>query len=227
MRQVEPGACDSRLTEIIHIYMGRKPVVSSRRHRHQTYPHRAKQVIGYGLLILALAIGSKDIYYFDNGAGGSAWTIGEPYVSIINAHNPRSTTEASEFALELVNRDRHLNGLSPLVEDPLLTQTAQAHAEDMLTRQFYAHINPDGETPSDRFARIGGQSGAGENIVQWHPSPGTGRITFGTVERFERGWMYSDGHRANLLEPRYTRFGYGIVTNRNGSEMYAVQNFAP
>ncbi|WP_245587455.1 CAP domain-containing protein [Cylindrospermum stagnale] len=37
--------------------------------------------------------------------------------------------------------------------------------------------------------------------------------------------MYSNGHRANLLTAKISKFGYGIVTRADG-QIYAVQMFS-
>jgi hypothetical protein len=160
-----------------------------------------------------------------NGPGGSDWKIGKPLTNPWSATSLRSMPELRMFALELVNRDRVLNNLSPLVEDPLLSKAAQLHAEDMLERQYFKHVSPDGKTPRDRFIAAGGSSrvGVGENILRGNEK-GLG-FTYGKVEAFQRGWMYSNGHRANLLTPEYTRFGYGFVVGAGG-QTYAVQMFA-
>ena len=167
---------------------------------------------------------SKDHLYFHNGSGGVAWQIGKPQVNVTNAHIPRSIQEIRTFALELVNRDRLLNGLPPLVEDPLLSQSAQLHAQDMMQRQYYAHITPEGKTPTDRFKEIGGNKGVGENIMEQKGITGIG-LTYGLIEQYQKGWMYSDGHRQNLLTSEYNEFGYGIVFNPVFKTVYAVQNF--
>ena len=160
-----------------------------------------------------------------NGSGGSDWKIGKALTTPWNATSLRSLPELRAFALELVNRDRTLNNLSPLVEDPLLSKAAQLHAEDMLKRQYFDHVSPEGKTPRDRFIRVGGSSriGVGENILK-SKETGLG-FTYGKVEAFQRGWMYSNGHRANLLTPEYTKFGYGFVIGAGG-QTYAVQMFA-
>lgn len=179
-------------------------------------------------LLLIVAVGfvyAKDNFYFDNGTGGADWRIGKPKVTWLSAQRQPSLTEARQFALALVNRDRQLNGLEPLVEDPLLAQAAQNHAADMLQRNYFAHESPEGKTPSDRFAQVGGKGGAGENIAKQSEKIAAS-ITNGLLERFQKGWMYSSGHRQNLLEPGYTRFGYGIVADSVSGQTYAVQNFA-
>lgn len=167
---------------------------------------------------------SKDYLYFNNGSGGASWQIGTPQVNVVNAHVPRSLPEIRVFALELVNRDRALNGLLPLTEDPLLSHAAQLHAQDMMERQYYAHVTPEGKTPTDRFQDIGGTSGVGENIMEQTGRMGA-RLTYGLVEEYQRGWMYSDGHRQNLLAPEYKRFGYGIAVDPLTGTIYAAQNF--
>ncbi|MEP0894365.1 MULTISPECIES: CAP domain-containing protein [Leptolyngbya] len=143
-----------------------------------------------------------------------------------NASPPRKLPELRAFALKLINRDRQINGLSPLVEDPLLAQAAQLHAEDMKTRNYYNHVTPEGKTPTDRFAAIGGQGGVGENIMFQPGSFGSdSTLNWALIEKFQKVWMYSNGHRKNLLTASYTKVGYGIVSDSSSGKMYAVQKF--
>lgn len=179
------------------------------------------------LLTLSAALYySKDVYFFHNGLGGTSWKIGAPKVNLISANSLCSLPEIRSFALELVNRDRSLNGLTTLVEDPLLSEAAQRHAQDMLDRRYFAHVSPEGKTPTNRFHEVGGNPrvGVGENIMYGQDSFVVG-LTYGLAEQYQKQWMYSPGHRENLLRPHYTRFGYGIVTGPNGRQ-YAVQEFA-
>ncbi|OUL29137.1 hypothetical protein BV372_23780 [Nostoc sp. T09] len=161
----------------------------------------------------------------DNGDGGADWKIGKPKATIWNAEQLRSLPDIRNFALELVNRDRELNNLKPLQEDSLLSQAAQGHAEDMLARNYFNHTSLEGKRPRDRYLGVGGSPyvGVGENILKGH-AHGFG-LTYGEAEKFQRGWMYSNGHRENLLTAEYTKFGYGIATGVDG-RIYAVQMFA-
>ncbi|MBD2440794.1 CAP domain-containing protein [Nostoc sp. FACHB-110] len=160
-----------------------------------------------------------------NGNGGADWKIGQPKVTLWNAEQLRTLPELGTFALELVNRDRTLNHLKPLKPDSLLSQAAQFHAQDMLEKQYFNHISPDGKTPRDRFLDLGGNQrvGVGENIIK-DGVQGLG-FTYGTVEDFQRGWMYSNSHRENILTAEYTKFGYGFAVGKNG-QIYAVQMFS-
>ncbi len=167
-------------------------------------------------------LGDSDLY---NGPGGSDWKIGKALATPLNANQLRSLSESREFALQLVNRDRTLNNVQPLSEDPLLSKAAQLHAEDMLKRQYFDHISREGTTPRDRFLSVGGSLfvGVGENIVRSDKQ--LLGLTYRKLEGFQSGWMYSNGHRTNLLTPEYTRFGYGIAVGPLG-QTYAVQMFA-
>lgn len=193
---------------------------------HPRMPGWVRYVPGLAIVALMLAVSLKDVVYFNNGAGGEGWRIGKPAVTVWTANPGRSLPELRTFAVHLINRDRQLNGLPPLTQDSALNQVAQAHAEDMMQRNYYDHITPEGKTPTDRLAAIGGQGGVGENIMLQSPGSIQLRVlNFGLIETFQTGWMYSDGHRANLLDPRYTRVGYGIVRHPTSGKIYAVQNF--
>lgn len=178
------------------------------------------------VMIVGIVLGqSRNFFLFDNGAGGPDWKMGQPQITLWTAHQGRSLVESRALALQLVNRDRRLNGLKPLVEDPILAEAAQRHAQDMLDRNFYDHVTPEGKTPSDRFAALGGKGGAGENIMKMESATGV-VLNFKLIEENQKGWMYSPGHRENLLLPDYTHFGYGIVVDPLAGKVYAVQNFS-
>jgi hypothetical protein len=66
----------------------------------------------------------------------------------------------------LVNRERADRGLPRLVVQPELQRAAQRQSEDMGARRFFAHVNPDGLTPTDRIRAAGypARSWTGENL---------------------------------------------------------------
>jgi uncharacterized protein YkwD len=161
-----------------------------------------------------------------NGPGGNHWKIGLPIATLWTAATPRSLPELRTFALEVLNRDRQLNGLSALVEDPLLSQAAQLHAQDMMNRHYFAHQSPEGTTPTNRYQAIGGNPrvGVGENIIYVQES--SLGLSYRDIEMFQKSWMYSNGHRANVLKPEYVKFGYGIVIDPASGRKFAAQEFA-
>jgi len=129
-----------------------------------------------------------------------------------------------DVALEAVNADRAAQGLDPLTGGDRLDRIAQAHAEDMAQRGFYAHRNPDGQGARDRYLEAGGPRWelVAENIARC-----TGCATppdAARVEAFQEGWMNSPEHRENILTEGLTRMGFGIVAA--GEQIFAVQDFA-
>lgn len=108
------------------------------------------------------------------------------------------TLEAQVLAL--TNAHRVVNGLLPLVRAPELDVAAIRHCNDMATKRFFGHIGSDGSNPIQRVAATGYRwILIGENIA-------AGYLTAqGVVD----AWMASAGHRANILNPRFTEIGLG------------------
>jgi uncharacterized protein YkwD len=128
-------------------------------------------------------------------------------------------------ALELVNAARREHGRAALTLSGTLDHAAQDHAEDMLARDFYAHVSPEGEDARDRYlARGGGRYElVAENIASCSPCAEVPAAHH--VEQLHRRWMDSRHHRENILSPGVTQFGFGIVAGDDGP-LYAVQTFA-
>lgn len=132
------------------------------------------------------------------------------------------TAQESDFeswakqVLIMTNNERSKNGLSPLQWDDSLAELAEAHCEDMIKRNFFAHNNPDGETPFDRMKKAGiSYWTAGENIAAGQHSP----------EAAMESWMNSEGHRQNILNPDFKYLGVSVV--KGGSYgIYWAQEFA-
>ncbi len=101
----------------------------------------------------------------------------------------------------LANAHRQRIGCGPLRWDPAAGAVAQAHAEDMVRRDFFSHTNPDGRGPFDRLRAAGvTYRGAAENIA----------FGYETATGVLEGWLRSDGHRRNLENCRYTHHGVGV-----------------
>ena len=113
------------------------------------------------------------------------------------------TSKSSEFAqevLRLTNEFRFEHGLSPLTMSEELTITAQNYARLMAELDFFSHIGADGSAPWDRAAAQGYTARAvGENIAAGQRTPA----------EVVRGWIESDSHRQNLLNPDYIELGVG------------------
>lgn len=99
-----------------------------------------------------------------------------------------------------------------------ITQAAVAHSDDMVSNNYFDHNGKDGSNPGDRMTAAGYTwRGWGENIA-------AGQSTVASVVD---GWMKSDGHCANLMNPGYKDIGVACVagTSSNPYRTYWTQDF--
>ena len=114
-------------------------------------------------------------------------------------------------AFDLVNARRRASGQTPLVWDEELTMMARGHSQNMATRGFFAHADPNGVDMTQR-ARSNGIQGwraLAENIAY---NQGFDDPAAFAVER----WMISTCHRDNILNSTFTRTGIGVVRAADG-----------
>ncbi|MBS7806857.1 CAP domain-containing protein [Variovorax sp. PCZ-1] len=108
--------------------------------------------------------------------------------------------------------------VAPLQWNSQLAEAALAHSRDMATRNYFAHTNLDGETPSDRTAKAGYGRFTGENIA----------AGYGTLEAVMQGWLSSPGHCANIMRASYKDFALACaipVSNNATYNIYWTQSF--
>ena len=106
-----------------------------------------------------------------------------------------------EAFVSAMNAHRETVGCPALEWHGDLATVAQAHSDDMVARDFFAHTNPDGDSPFDRMRAAGiAFSSAAENIAWGYP---TGQAVLA-------GWLDSDGHRANIENCALTQHGVGL-----------------
>ncbi len=126
---------------------------------------------------------------------------------------------ADEFSelLQLTNAARIAEGVSPIGFDKSLGLSASDYAADLATQNFFSHTAPDGSSLGDRLDAVGYSfAAAGENLAGGQP----------TVKSVFEGWMDSPGHRANILDPRFSEVGFGSYTATTSDYgRYWVQHF--
>ncbi len=120
--------------------------------------------------------------------------------------------------VKLVNEQRLQHGKLPLLLRLDLALVARKHSEDMRDRNFFAHVNPDGNDVSGRAKASGVVYGAiGENLA-WSSIPATNKVD--PLQNAVIGWMNSPGHRANILDNvGYTHTGVGITIKDSVEEV--------
>ncbi len=113
----------------------------------------------------------------------------------------------------LTNVHRIRNGVGALQRDTRLTAAARAHSDDMVVRDYFDHVNPEGNGPSERVRAAGYPSGAGENIAS--NSTGTAFSLFDQ-------WRDSSGHNQNMLSSNYDAAGFGVAQGMPGRQRGGV-----
>jgi uncharacterized protein YkwD len=177
------------------------------------------------VLLSSVAFGSMLPFSGFGQTINSAWAAPQERRPLAFAPQRTVAQDVQQFALDLANRDRAAEGLVPMSVDPLLSQAAQYHAEDMLRRNYFDHYSPEGESPSDRLAAAGRQGYPAENIGMAQDLRSR-RIQARTLENLQNRWMHSAGHRRNLMNPNYERFGYGLAIDPATGRVFAVQMFS-
>jgi hypothetical protein len=120
--------------------------------------------------------------------------------------------------VDQANHERVAANLAPLAENPLLTAAAQAKANDMAAKGYFAHTSPEGITPWYWFKQMGyNYVYAGENLA----------VNFSDSEDVTDAWMRSPGHRDNILGANYTQIGIATAQGKyQGSPtIFVVQLF--
>ena len=130
--------------------------------------------------------------------------------------------ELEQRVFQVTNERRRSARLRRLEHDADLSLAARRHSEDMLRRQFFAHVNPDKRGPGDRVRLISGLSQpVGENLWSWSGS--SPPVPQALAARAVAAWMASRPHRRNLLLPRYRNLGVGAAIR--GTEVRLTQVF--
>lgn len=122
-----------------------------------------------------------------------------------NSSHSASVTSYETEVLELVNKERAKYSLNSLTLDENLMNAADIRASEL--KKSFSHNRPDGSS----FSTVSSKA-YGENIAAGYKTP----------KEVVTGWMNSQGHRENILNPNYDTIGIGYL--KSGSS-YWVQLF--
>lgn len=135
-----------------------------------------------------------------------AWTGLSQPVQMGGAVLGASTGFTQQALLTETNQDRAEQHIGSLTLDGQLTTAAQAKADDMAAKNYWAHNAPDGTTPW-KFVQDSGYRyvAAGENLA----------YGFADSDQVLKAWMNSAEHRANVLNGAYQNVGFGVARPAN------------
>lgn len=130
------------------------------------------------------------------------------YASNINATDLLNNTNAKRVAA----------GVAPLSISDQLSSAAANKGADMLAKQYWAHVSPDGKDPWNWIVSAGyNYVFAGENLAR----------DFGDSTAVVDAWMNSPSHKENLLNVRFKDVGFAVINGKfdNSETTLVVQEF--
>jgi len=131
-----------------------------------------------------------------------------------------STTLSKENIIILTNKERADNGSLPeLKENDKLDLSAEIKLQDMFAKQYFEHISPSGVGVGDLGSKVSYEYiTIGENLALGD---------FKDDKALIDAWMASSGHRANILNKKYTEIGIAVGKGKfDGKDVWiAVQHF--
>lgn len=112
--------------------------------------------------------------------------------------------------IALVNAERAKEGLAALTMDLQVQAAAQVRA--MECEQLFSHTRPDGTSFATALKEQNvSYRRAGENIAWGQRTP----------QQVVTAWMNSEGHRANIMNPNFTKIGVGYYQNAKGTNYWS------
>ena len=112
------------------------------------------------------------------------------------------TSRYTAEVLRLVNQERAKVNLAPLKNHNNLAKVAEAKSKDMRDKKYFDHISPTYGTPGAMVKKFNiSYTMLGENIAVGQTTP----------KAVVDSWMKSPGHKANILNARYTHIGIGYA----------------
>lgn len=150
-----------------------------------------------------------------SGLANNSYENGHPItLSTEDSHTLHKESEV----VRIVNEYRVSIGLNALVSTTPLSDVARAHSLHMVIHEFFAHENPEGDSPGQRILKGGILwSMAGENLAAGYSSP----------EAAFDAWMNSPGHKENIERVEWVFTGVGVwVDPESTYGTYYTQNFS-
>ncbi|MDZ7798655.1 MAG: CAP domain-containing protein [Patescibacteria group bacterium] len=128
--------------------------------------------------------------------------IGVSFLLIFSPLSVQPIDITNQNIINMTNQQRLNNGLNQLELNPLLSQAANAKAQDMLSKQYFSHYSPSNTSPWYWFKQAGYEYAyAGENLA----------MDFVRGEDIISAWMVSASHKRNILNGNYTQIGLAVL----------------
>lgn len=152
----------------------------------------------------------------------TAEELDEYFLGILPPKTAYEPMEWENEMLRLVNIERKKVGVAPLEANTQLMEIASLKAKEMLELNYASHTSPRYGSPSQFAQHYGYGKTVGENIRG-------GFVKDISPQGVLDAWLNSEGHRKNLLDPKFKYIGIGWsskqITNEDGSNSSATYRF--
>lgn len=155
---------------------------------------------------------------------------------------PAATNDKIDAIVQLIQRginlERAANNLPVLGFDSRLGEIAQSRSNDMIRRAYFSHDDPQQGSVAFQDLIRNYQYRflfAGENIAEIKnqgslvPTALTVYSRYGASEiadQFVNGWINSQDHRENILNPHFAKTGIALGVSVDGTRIVATQIFS-
>ena len=129
--------------------------------------------------------------------------------SIYDADTEKDCYTLSYKVFEIVNQERIKAGVKPLKFNNDMYKAAMVRAKEC--DESFSHDRPNGTSCFTALKEAGVKYfSAGENIAMGYRTPAD----------VMKGWMNSEGHRNNILNPNFTDFACGVYKSGYWSQFF-------
>jgi uncharacterized protein YkwD len=148
-----------------------------------------------------------------SGPGATGRQPTAPATSLPSTEASAAEERMARDILDRVNAERAERGVAPVEWDEELAAVARDWSAEMARTGQLRHQEIGALLGREDLAYL---QGIGENVFQ-----ATGPVPAGTIHA---GWMRSDDHRVNVLNPGWNRLGVGVHCAEDGA-VWATQEF--
>ena len=144
---------------------------------------------------------------------------------LVPASSPAAVkpSNAEKAVIRLVNEERRVRGLKPLVFTVSLTRAARAHSRQQARRGVLTHRSANGDGVAPRLIRHGYKR---RGYRYWSVGETVARASSGSILATPAGavylWMTSAAHRRVILKREGRNVGVGIARSAGGQRYFTL-----
>jgi hypothetical protein len=181
------------------------------------------------ILLLVIGIFLLPLSLFPQGAGIAAPPDFDKYKELNDKEtrlaefkDNNETLRIKLFQLDVINKSRKKNRVSPVRLDILASRVANRMCREAANNDYVSHWNLAGEKPYHRYAFAGGYDHVSENVFgEW--TTGKYNNSYSEISKMMESGHNSfmserapnDGHKKNIIEKTHNFVGIGLYASEN------------